>query len=206
MNIRLFKPALGQEELNNIKDAFERAWIGLGPRVSEFEEEWSKFIGCRASVGLNSATAALHLAVTAFNFQKGKKVLVPAITFASTGFAPVYNGLEPVFVDVDEETISISVEDLQKKYTPDCVAVIPVHMCGHPARMDEITEFAKAKNLKVIEDCAHVAGSSYKGRKLGMWGDIGCFSFEEKKAMTNVTLFGSAIMLTSLSRFGLIVG
>jgi perosamine synthetase len=184
MNIRLFKPCLGEEELSNIRDAFDRAWIGLGPRVSEFENKWSKYIGCKSSIGLNSATAALHLAITAFGFKEGKKVLVPSITFASTAFAPIYNRLEPVFVDIDEDTVSMSVSDLEKKYTDECVAIMPVHFGGHPAKMEAIIEFAKAKNLKVVEDCAHTAGSSYMGKKLGMWGDIGCFSFEEKKAMT----------------------
>ena len=184
MNIRLFQPSLGQEELDEIKDSFDKAWIGLGPKVTRFENEWSDYIGCKASLGVNSATAALHLAIAAFGFQPGKKVLVPAITFASTAFAPVYNNLEPVFVDVDEETISISIKDLERKYSPDCVAIIPVHFGGHPAQMEKIMEFARLKNLKVIEDCAHTAGSNYLGRKLGTWGNIGCFSFEEKKAMT----------------------
>ncbi len=184
MNIRLFKPCLGEDELENIKEAFGRAWIGLGPKVSEFEKQWSRYLGCKSSIGLNSATAALHLAVASFKFPKGKKVIVPAITFASTAFAPIYCDLEPVFVDVDENSVSLSLQDLESKYTKDCVAVMPVHFGGHPAKMDMIIEFAETKNLKVIEDCAHTAGSSYKGKKLGLWGDIGCFSFEEKKAMT----------------------
>lgn len=184
MNVRLFVPNVGQEELDNIKDSFDKAWIGLGPKVSQFENEWSEYIGCKASVGLNSATAALHLALAAFDFPEGKKVMVPAITFASTAFAPIYNRLEPLFVDVDAETLSIDLEDMERKYTKDVVAIMPVHMGGHPAQMDKIMEFARAKGLKVIEDCAHTAGASYKGKKLGTWGDIGCFSFEEKKAMT----------------------
>lgn len=85
---------------------------------------------------------------------------------------------------MDPETLSIDLEDMERKYTKDCVAIIPVHMGGHPAQMDKIMDFARAKGLKVIEDCAHTAGASYKGKKLGTWGDIGCFSFEEKKAMT----------------------
>ena len=184
MKVRLFKPSLGAEELENIKDSFDKSWIGLGPKVGEFEKQWSAFIGSRASLAVNSATAALHLAIMTFGFPEGKKVLVPNMTFASTAFAPLYNRLEPVLVDVDPDTISISMEDLEKKYTPDCVAVMPVHFGGHPAPMEEITTFAAARNMKVIEDCAHVAGADYKGKKLGMWGDIGCFSFEEKKAMT----------------------
>ncbi len=184
MKIRLFKPCLGQEELNNIKDAFSRAWIGLGPRVVEFENEWCKYISSKISVATNSATAALHLSLTAFHFKEGSKVLVPAITFASTATAILYNQLIPVFVDVDSETISISLDDLEKKYTKECVAIMPVHFGGQPVSMDKLMEFARSKNLVVIEDCAHCAGGVYKGKKLGTWGDIGCFSFEEKKCMT----------------------
>ena len=184
MNIRLFKPSLGKEELEEISDSFDKSWVGLGPKVRKFELEWSKFIGCKASLAVNSATAALHLALAAFRFPEGKKVLVPAITFASTAFAPIYNKLIPVFVDVEPDTISISMDDLEKKYNKDCVAVIPVHFGGHPALIDEIIQFAKIKNLKVIEDCAHCAGSLYKGKSLGNWSDFGCFSFEEKKLMT----------------------
>lgn len=184
MNIRLFKPSVGKEELDSLKEVFDRQWLGLGPTVSKFEDEWTKYIGCKASIGVNSATAALHLSLTAFGFPEGKKVLVPAITFVSTASAVLYNRLEPVFVDVDEDTVSMSMDDMEKKYTPDCVAIIPVHNGGYPADMKRILEFARIKNLKVIEDCAHCAGGDYLGKKLGTWGDIGCFSFEEKKCMT----------------------
>ena len=184
MNIRLFKPHVGEEELRNIKDVFNRAWLGLGPKVQEFETEWSKYLGCKTSIAVNSATAALHLALTAFHFKPGRKVLVPDITFASTATAVLCNQLIPVFVDVDPETITISLDDLEKKCTKECVAITPVHFGGQPVQMQMLLDFAKSKNLAVIEDCAHCAGGSYKGRKLGTWGDIGCFSFEEKKCMT----------------------
>ncbi|AWI06925.1 DegT/DnrJ/EryC1/StrS family aminotransferase [Clostridium drakei] len=184
MKVRLFKPSLGDEEIQSIKDTFDMAWLGLGPKTREFEKQWTNYIGCKESVGVNSCTAALHLAVSAFRFPKGKKVLVPVLTFASTAMAPIYNGLEPVFVDVDEDTLTISLEDLERKCDKDCVAVMPVHYGGYPAKIDEIMNFAKSKNLKVIEDCAHTAGGEYKGKILGTWGDIGCYSFEEKKCMT----------------------
>ena len=185
MTIRLFKPCVGEEELENIKAAFSRAWLGLGPQVKEFEQKWADFIGCKEAIGVNSCTAALHLALSAYKFSPGKKVLVPVMTFAATAMAALYNNLEPVFVDIDEETLGISLEDLDKKYDKDCVAVIPVHFGGHPVEMDKLMNWAKSKNLKVIEDCAHTAGGEYKGKKLGTWGDIGCFSFEEKKCMTS---------------------
>jgi perosamine synthetase len=184
MNIRLFKPYVGQEELDSIKDTFERGWIGLGAKVSELEQKWSTYIGGSFSLAVNSATAALHLAVTAFNFPRGKKVLVPAITFVSTANAALYNGLIPVFVDVDPITLQMDLCDLKKKYDNDCVAIIPVHLGGYPVDIENILDFAEDKGLKVIEDCAHCAGGEYKGKKLGTWGDIGCFSFEEKKLMT----------------------
>lgn len=184
MKIRLFKPSVGSEELECIKEAFGTSWLGLGPRVSEFERKWSQYIGCTESVGVNSCTAALHLALSAFKFPKGKKVLVPVMTFAATATAVLYNDLEPVFVDVDENTLGISLEDLERKYDPDCVAVIAVHYGGHPVPMDRLIPWARVRNLKVIEDTAHSAGGIYKGKALGTWGDIGCFSFEEKKCMT----------------------
>jgi perosamine synthetase len=185
LNIRLFKPYLGQDELENVREAFERAWIGLGPKVGEFEEEWNRYLGCCSSVAVNSATAALHLALTAFHFKEGRKVLVPVITFASTATAVLYNRLTPVFVDVDPETITLDLSDLERKRTSDCVAVMAVHFGGHPVAMEQLTDFAGARNLAVIEDCAHCAGGAYGGKKLGTWGNIGCFSFEEKKGMTS---------------------
>lgn len=193
MQIRLFKPSVGEEELANIREVFDRAWLGLGPLVTRFEKEWSDYIGAKASVGVNSATAALHLSLTAFGFKPGKKVLIPAITFVSTATAALYNQLEPVFVDIDENTLSISLDDLDRKITPDCIAVMPVHMGGHPVRMELLTALARRHHLAVIEDCAHCAGGSYGGKKLGTWGDIGCFSFEEKKSMTT----GDGGMLSS---------
>ncbi|GIP55050.1 DegT/DnrJ/EryC1/StrS family aminotransferase [Paenibacillus vini] len=184
MKVRLFKPSVGKDELESIQDSFNSAWLGLGPKVTEFERQWSGYIGSKESVGVNSCTAALHLALSAYRFPEGKKVLVPALTFAATAMAVLYNRLIPVFVDIDERTLGISLEDLERKVDKDCVAVMPVHFGGHPVPMDDLVAWAKSRNLKVIEDCAHTAGGKYKGKALGTWGDIGCFSFEEKKCMT----------------------
>ncbi|MEW6506949.1 MAG: DegT/DnrJ/EryC1/StrS family aminotransferase [Bacteroidota bacterium] len=184
MNIRLFKPSLGKEELDAVKDAFDRSWIGLGPKVNEFEKKWAEHLGVKTAIGLNSATAALHLALRVFGFTKGKKVLVPTMTFSATASAILYNDLIPVFVDSDPVTLGMCLDDLDRKYDKDCAAVIPVHYCGHPVPMEKLVPWARERNLKIIEDCAHTSGSEYKGKKLGTWGDIGCFSFEEKKIMT----------------------
>ena len=118
------------------------------------------------------------------DFPKEKKVLVPSLTFSSTASAVLYNHLTPVFVDSDPVTLGISLEDLDRKYDKNCVAVLPVHYAGHPVPMEKLMPWARDRNLKVIEDCAHTSGSIYKGKQLGRWGDISCFSFEEKKLMT----------------------
>ena len=184
MQVRLFKPSVGQEELNNIKEVFEAAWLGLGPKVAEFERAWTDYIGTATSVAVNSGTAALHLAVGAFGFKPGSKVLVTGLTFVSSATCILYNQLVPVFIDVEPETLSMSLEDMERKLTKDCVAIVVVHYGGHPVPMDKILDFAMVHGLKVIEDCAHCPGGEYLGRKLGTWSDIGCFSFEEKKGMT----------------------
>lgn len=206
MNIRLFKPSLTEKELAKVKEAFDRSWIGLGPNVNEFEKKWAEFVGAEVAIGVNSATAALHLALRVFKFPKGKKVLVPAMTFSATASAILYNDLVPVFVDSDYETLGMSLEDLDKKYDKDCVAVMPVHYAGHPVPMEKLVPWARERNLKIIEDCAHTTGSKYlprelenknenkennsdnnsrgNGKSLGTWGDIGCYSFEEKKLLT----------------------
>ena len=184
MNIRLFKPSVGEEELEMIRQAFGRSWIGLGPMVERFEKEWAAYSGAETAIGVNSATAALHLALASFRFPEESKVLVPSLTFAATATAVLYNRLVPVFVDSDPVTLGMDLEDLDRKYTKDCVAVMPVHYAGHPVPMDRLMPWAREHGLKVIEDCAHTAGAKYMGRTLGTWGDIGCYSFEEKKLLT----------------------
>jgi len=184
MNVRLFKPSVGTEELEMIQEAFDRSWIGLGPIVNKFEKEWAEFINAKLAIGVNSATAALHLSLKLFGFPAGKKVLVPSLTFASTATSILYNQLIPVFVDSNPKNLGMDLDDMKNKYDKDVVAVIPVHYAGHPVPMDQLMPWAKEKGVKVIEDCAHTAGGRYKGKALGTWGNIGCFSFEEKKCMT----------------------
>ena len=197
--IRLFKPSVGVEELNNIKSVFNRSWLGYGPLVKNFEEKFAKFIGTKYAVGVNSGTAALHLSILSHNFKKGKKILVPAITFSATAAAVLYCGLKPKFVDINPNNLTLDFEDLKRKYSKDCVAIICVHMGGHPCQMEKILPWAKKKKLLVIEDCAETCGAIYKGRKIGTWSDIACFSFEEKKIIT--TGDGGMICLNNKDKF-----
>ncbi len=183
-NIRLFKPALGNTELNSIKRVFKRSWIGYGSEVKKFEDEWKRYFKVKHAVAVNSCTAALHTSLAVNNFKKNKKVLVPAITFSATAASVLYCGLKPVFVDINPYDLNISFKDLKKKYSKDCVALMIVHFGGQPCEMEKIIPWAKKRKLVVIEDCAETCGGFYKNKRLGTWGDYGCFSFEEKKIMT----------------------
>ena len=164
--------------------AFERGWLGLGGEVHALEREFAQYIGSANAIALNSGSAALQLAVEAFQFEPGKKVLVNNLTFVASATCILLNKLEPVLVDCDPKTLAIDLADAEHKTDKDTVAMVVVHYGGHPAPMDQLMELARQRKLKVIEDCAHCLGGSYHGRKLGTWGDIGCFSFEEKKGMT----------------------
>jgi len=182
--IPLFKPCLGSDELNALAEIFEAGWIGLGPKTAEFEARFAEYIGTGYAIGVNSCTAALHLAMMAQDIGPGDEVIVPTLTFVSTAHAVAYVGATPVFCDIEPDTLCISVDDLKQKITLRTKAVIPVHLGGHPCDMDAVAEAIAGRDVKVIEDVANAAGGEYKGRKLGGIGDIGCFSFEAKKNMT----------------------
>lgn len=179
--IQVFRPSMGEEEVQAVREVLESGWIGLGPKTAEFEGEFAAYVGAKYAVGLNSGTAALHLALSAFGIGEGDEVLVPPITFVSTVHAILYNNAAPVFVDVYPDTLCIDVEDMERKITEKTKAVIPVHYGGHPCEMDEIMEIAHKEGLIVVEDAAHACGSEYKKRKIGSTGDATCFSFHAVK-------------------------
>ena len=183
-DILLFRPSIGDDELAAVRATFERGWLSLGGEVQAFEREFAKYVGSANAIALNSGSAALQLALEAFHFPAGKKVLVNNLTFVASATCILLNKLVPVLVDCDPKTLAIDMADAERKIDNDTVAMVVVHYGGHPARMDQVIELARRKNLKIIEDCAHCLGGSYQGRKLGTWGDIGCFSFEQKKLMT----------------------
>jgi perosamine synthetase len=169
MNVPLFKPDLGSDELDALKEIFESGWIGLGPKTAAFEEAVAHYQGRRFAVGVNSCTAALHLSVEALDLPEGSEIIVPAVTFVSTAHAVEYCGLSVRFVDVREDDLCIDVEAFRNAITPKTRAVIPVHMGGQPCRMNEICEIARARGLSVIEDAANAQGGVWQGKKLGSW-------------------------------------
>ena len=185
MKVPLFKPYLGKEEIDALREVFETGWVGLGPKTVAFEEMFAKYIGTKIAIGVNSGTSALDLALKILDLEPGE-VLVPTITFAATAHVVEYNPqLRVRFTDVDD-TLCMDLDDLQTKLTAQTRAVIPVHVGGQACQMDKLIEIVHNYNpdIKVIEDCANCTGGSYKIRKLGSWGDFGCFSFESKKNMT----------------------
>lgn len=179
--IPVFKPDMDKDELKAIWGVLKSGWIGLGPKTSEFEELFAKFVHSKFAIGVNSATSALHLSLVALGIGPGDEVLVPSLTFVSTAHAVLYCGAKPVFVDVDEQTLCMDPADLAKKITAKSKAIIPVHFGGHPADLDAIGRIAKRGKLFVIEDAAHAAGALYKKRPIGSISDLTCFSFHAVK-------------------------
>jgi perosamine synthetase len=184
MKVPLFRPRLGKEELKNLAEVFETGWVGAGPKTQELERLFAEDMGMKYAVGVTSCTAALHIAVQALSIGEGDEVIVPATTVVSTPWAVLYNRATVVFVDVEEDTLCIDPKEIEKKITKRTKAIIPVHLGGHSANMDAIMKIARKHKIFVIEDCANAQGASYKGKRVGSFGDIACFSFEAKKNMT----------------------
>ena len=183
--IPVFKPKMNKKEiLPELEKIFDSGWIGLGPKTAEFEKRFADYIGAKYAVGVNSATAALHLANYVLEIKEGDEVIVPSMTFVSTALAPLYSGATPVFADIEKDTLCIDPEDIEKKITPKTKAIIPVHYGGHACKIDEIMEIAKKHNLWVIEDTSHGCGGKYKGVMLGSIGVMGCFSFHAVKNLS----------------------
>lgn len=179
--IQVFKPSMGQKEIDAVSEVLRSGWIGLGPKAAEFENRFAEFCHTNHCVGVNSATSALDLALKLLRVGHGDEVIVPTMTFVSTAHVVAYNLATPIFVDVDPLTLNIDLKDVERKISPKTKAIIPVHYGGRPVDMDALNELATEKGSYVIEDCAHATGSKYKGNPVGGLGDIGCFSFHAVK-------------------------
>ena len=177
-------PLIEQPEIDEVVDCLKSGWLGTGPKARRFEELFRTYKGARCAVGVNSCTAALHLSMLAAGLKPGDEVIVPSMTFAATANAVIHAGGVPVFADCDRRSMNISPSQISAKITPRTRAVIPVHFAGRPCDMDAIMGIARAKGLKVIEDCAHAIEAEYRGKKTGTFGDLGCFSFYVTKNVT----------------------
>jgi len=201
--IWLSSPHMGEKELEYVQEAFATNWIApLGPHVDGLEKDLETFLGNDVHVAaLSSGTSAIHLALIILGIKAGDEVICQSMTFSASANPIVYQGATPVFIDSEETTWNMSPEYLEQAIqdrikngtTPK--AIIVVHLYGMPARMDEIMAIARRYQIPVIEDAAEALGSTYKGRAVGTFGDIGILSFNGNKIIT--TSGGGALISTN---------
>jgi dTDP-4-amino-4,6-dideoxygalactose transaminase len=157
--------------------------LGDGP-VAEFERAFAARTGCKHALAMNSGTAALHSALFAVGVGPGDEVVLPSYTWHATASAILCCGGTPVFCDVDPRTLTADPREMERRITPRTRALMVVHVWGNPAELDAIKAVADRHNLPLVEDCSHAHGATYKGKAVGAWGDVGCFSLQGGKAVS----------------------
>lgn len=185
--IRLSKSIIGEQETKAVKEVIENiGYLGMGTEVQKFELEIEGYLGLvnRKCVCVNSGTAALHLAIESIT-KPGDEVLLPSLTYVATYQAVVAAGCIPVSCEVDPETLTIDINDAEKRMSPRTKAIITVHIASNPGYLSSLYNFANNNGLRVIEDAAQAFGCVYKGTKVGAQGDIVCFSFDGIKNITS---------------------
>ncbi|OPY67546.1 MAG: UDP-4-amino-4-deoxy-L-arabinose--oxoglutarate aminotransferase [Syntrophorhabdus sp. PtaU1.Bin002] len=193
MKVPFAIPECEAEEIQEVTDVIRSGWLTTASRCAQFEKNFAEYVGAKHALAVNSATAALHLGLEALGTKAGDKVLVPTFTFTATAEVVRYLGAEPVFVDCDRETFCITRKEIEKAANIEksgndagisLKTIIPVHFGGHPCEMDSILAYAEDAGLRVMEDAAHAIPTRYKGRLIGVFGDVTCFSFYANKTMT----------------------
>ena len=182
--IKVARGCLKDEELAEVREAFEYGYFGLAAKVDEFERALEAFLGSPHVIAVNTGTSALHLALDALGIGHGDEVLVPSLTFVASYQAITMTGATPVSCEVSPDTLLLDLEDMERRLTERTRAVMPVHYAGNPCDMDRILSWAEKNSLRVVEDAAHAFGSFYKGKRIGSFGDIACFSFDSIKNIT----------------------
>jgi len=192
--IRLSKSIVGPAEADAVsRVVIEDGYLGMGKEVQVFEEKLKNYLQAQHVVCVNSGTAALHLAVESC-VPKGYEVLVQSLTFISSFQSITAAGAKPVPCEIVPETCTIDLKDAEKKITKKTRAIMPVHYASRVGNLDEIYDFARKYNLRVIEDAAHAFGATYNGKKLGTFGDASCFSFDPIK---NISCLDGGVVLTN---------
>ncbi len=176
------RPDIGKEEIEAVKEVMESGIIAHGEIVKKFEETFASLIGTKYAIATTNGTQALINAIWGLGIKK--EVIVPSFTFIATATSVLERNAVPVFADVERKSFNLTSEKISEKITKNTEAIIPVHLYGNPCEMDEIMELAEEKELYVIEDCAQAHAASYKGKRVGSIGHIGCFSFYPTKNMT----------------------
>ncbi len=178
-------PNIGREEKTSLVRIINTGYVSTaGHCVAEFEEKFAGYFGIKKSVAVQSGTAAIHIALCELGIGPGDEVIVPVMTFVATVNPIIYNYAKPVFVDVDPATWNIDSCAIENHISKKTKAILPVHLYGNPCAMDRILSIARKHKLYVIEDAAESLGATYKGRYTGIFGDIGCFSFNGNKIIT----------------------
>lgn len=181
----IMEPNLGGNELKYLSDCITSNWISSqGSYVRSFELNFADYHGVEHALTTSNGTTALHLALTALGIGPGDEVIVPDSTFAATANVVIHCGAQPVFVDVCLDTWTLDPRKVRAAITERTKALIPVHLYGHPCDMDALLEIATEYRLKIVEDCAEAFGARYKGRLVGTYGDVGCYSFFSNKIIT----------------------
>src|SRR6516164_1069936 len=173
--------AVRSEVLRVLEEICESTSFAQGPATSDFEAKFAAYCGVDHCVSLNSGTSALHLALRCLDVRPGDEVVTVSMTFIATAWAISYVGAKPVFVDIDPVRRTLDPDELEAAITPRTKAIIPVHLYGMPAEMDRINAIAERHGLPVIEDAAQAHGARYRGKRVGQFGKIACFSFYPSK-------------------------
>lgn len=185
MNYPVYVPLLDGNEKKYVDECLDSSWISSkGHFVEDFENGFSNYVGRRYATGVFNGTVAIHLALVALGIKDGDEVIVPTFTYVASANPILMVGAKPVFVESRECDWQMDPDDVNRKITPKTKAIIVVHLYGHPCEMDLIMDIAKKHHLFVIEDCAEAIGSEFKGKKVGSFGDISCFSFFGNKTIT----------------------
>jgi dTDP-4-amino-4,6-dideoxygalactose transaminase len=192
--IHLASPIIDAEMKAAALSALENEMMVMGESVIKFEEEFAQYCGTKYAVSTASGTAALSVTMQALGIGRGNEVITTPFSFIATANSIVHAGADPVFADVEDSGINLSPSKTKAKITPKTRAVIPVHLYGHPSRMDEFGEVAAEAGLSLIEDACQAHGAEFRGRKVGSIGDAGCFSFYPAK---NMTVGGDGGMITT---------
>ncbi len=173
---------MGDDEIRAVTDVLRSKWLTMGEVTQHFEQSFAGFIGVKHAFAVTNATVALHLANTALGIGPGDEVILPSLTFVATANAVKYTGAQPVFVEITSDVdLDISPEAIKEAITPATKAITVMHYGGYPCDMPAIRALAQEHGLAVIEDAAHAPGTELDGKKAGMFGDIGCFSFFSNK-------------------------
>jgi len=182
--IPVSRPSIGEAELSAVGRVFETGWLGMGSEVERFEKRICSYVGAEHAVAVCNGTSALFLALDSIGVGEGDEVIVPSYTYVASVQAITAAGATPVFCEVSGRDLNIDLDDAESRITPRTKAIMPVHFRGMPCRMDALLELAESRGLRILEDAAHAFGSHYKGRPIGSFGDVTCFSFDPIKPVT----------------------